>query len=60
MLKNKEYSNDPTINKKLYDLYLENFKKFSVRNDVVDLVPDHEFEVPFTNQHQSADNRRIL
>jgi hypothetical protein len=48
MLKNREYSNDPLINKKLYELFKKNFEKYSVRNDALDLESDHMFEVPFT------------
>lgn len=49
MLKNKEWSTDPVVNKKLYDLFLQHFKKNLVRNDEVDLVPHHKLEITPTS-----------
>lgn len=67
MIKNRQYSDDPVLNKKLYELFKKNFQKYSVRNDELDLESDHMFEVPFTTQHQPVDttatnsaNRRVL
>ena len=44
MLKNKQVSDNPIINKKLYQLFLKKFKENAVRNDDHDLVPHHSLE----------------
>jgi hypothetical protein len=46
MIENHEFSDDPTVNKKLNELLQSKFKKMAVRNDDVDLVPVHKFETP--------------
>lgn len=62
MLKNNEYSNNPSVNKKLYDLFLKNFSKHLVRNDEVDLELDHSFEVPLSAStlYSESVTRRVL
>ena len=52
MIERKEYSDDPLINNKLYDLYLEIVKEKAIRNDKNDLIPDHIFEAPLNNYNK--------
>jgi len=51
MIQNKEYSEDPLINKKLYEIYLETIKEKSIRNDANDLIPIHVFEAPLNSNN---------
>ena len=53
MIENKQYSDDPLINKKLYDLYLEIVKQKAIRNDNNDLIPDHVFEAPLNSYNKA-------
>eukprot|EP00347_Sterkiella_histriomuscorum_P010347 403376653 len=52
MLESGEYSEDPEIQKKLYDLYLKHHNLNSVRNDDVDLTPyrNHKIVSPLSLQ----------
>lgn len=60
MIKSKEYSDDPTINKRLYEVYLEMFKETAISDDNKDLVPHHTFEAPMPNNYNAVGKRRIL
>lgn len=44
LLNNRKVSDDPLVNKKVYDLFLKRFKVTSVRNDKIDLKPHHVIE----------------
>lgn len=59
MIENKQYSDDPLINNKLYDLYLEIVKQKAIRNDNNDLIPDHVFEAPL-NSYNKPGMGRVL
>jgi hypothetical protein len=39
LIRTKKVSDDPLVNKKLYSLFLKNFKENVVRNDAKDLTP---------------------
>lgn len=60
MVKDKQYSDDPVINKKIYEVYLEMFKENAIRDDKKDLVPIHTFEAPMSSNYNSVGQRRIL
>ena len=51
MIDKKEYSDDPIVNRKIYDLYLEKVKDQAIRNDENDLIASHLFDVPMNSNN---------
>jgi hypothetical protein len=60
LLRTKKVSDDPLINKKLYSLFLQQFKENAVRNDAKDLTPHIELTSkmpPFISMQAVYDSR---